>query len=275
MWILYFLPKKWLSFWIGKLVHLKLPRPLATWSILAFANRYKIRLDEAEKSVSEYQSIGDFFVRRLKPGIRPISESPLVHPADSRISQIGVIQEGQCIQAKGKTYSLEKLCGDQALAKLFQQGLFVTYYLCPTDYHRVHSPVDGEINRAIHIPGHLWPVNAWSTENIEDLFAVNERVVVQMESRLGPCLLIFVGATNVGQIRLRFDPSMVTNICSSPKQGQTQTYTPALPVQKGEELGAFHMGSTVVMVYPKTIATQREDWQDFSGKSVKLGESFL
>jgi len=247
---------------------------LATWSILRFGKAYNINFQEAEKSVDQYASIGDFFVRKLKPGARPVAENPLVHPADSRISQIGEIAQGRCIQAKGKSYSvLELLGGNEALAKQFDAGLFATYYLCPTDYHRVHSPVEGEILRATHIPGALWPVNDWSTANIENLFGKNERVVVEIKSRLGPCALVFVGATNVGQMRMTFDSEIVTNVCGP--QGLSKTYSPPIAIQKGQDLGAFHMGSTVVMVYPKTIRLQRGDWEVFENKAVKMGEAFL
>ncbi len=255
-------------------MHLKLPRPVATWAIRTFGKIYNINFEEAEKEIHQYDSIGDFFVRRLKPGVRPLSDSPLLHPADSVIAQIGEIQEGRCIQAKGKTYSVAELCGDLELGAKYKEGLFVTYYLCPTDYHRVHSPVDGKIKTARHIPGHLWPVNEWSASNIENLFAVNERVVLEMESRLGSCLLVFVGATNVGQIRLAFDPEIITNIERNPVP-RIRAYEPPVEVEKGAELGAFYMGSTVVMIYPKDIRLQRGDWEIYQNQKVQMGAGFL
>lgn len=253
---------------------LPLPRPLATWSIQTFGKAYNINFDEAEKTADQYISIGDFFVRKLKTGVRPLAESPILHPADSKISQIGEITDGKCIQAKGKFYSVQDLVGgDEALAQQYDQGLFATYYLCPTDYHRVHSPVDGEIVKAIHIAGALWPVNDWSTTNIENLFGVNERVVVEIKGRLGSCLLVFVGATNVGQMRMTFDESLVTNVPSA--RPGVRSYNPPIPVSKGQDLGAFHMGSTVVMIYPKTIRLQKAEWDEFLGKQVKMGGAFL
>lgn len=274
MWFLHFLPKKVVSYWMGRLMHVRLPKPIASWTIKTFGKYYEINFDEAEKPLDQYDSIGDFFVRRLKPGVRPLSESPILHPADSVIAQIGEIQSGRCIQAKGRTYSVAELCSEPDVAKYYEDGLFVTYYLCPTDYHRVHSPVDGKILRAHHIPGHLWPVNQWSTENIENLFAVNERVVVEIESRLGRCLLVFVGATNVGQIRLSFDSEIVTNIHLKQKN-LNRKYDPPIEVTKGQELGAFYMGSTVVMIYPKSIRQQRNDWESFQNKDVLYGGAFL
>lgn len=259
---------------MGRLMHVKLPGPLAQWSIKAFANAYNINVDEAEKPIEQYRSIGDFFVRHLKPGRRPLAESPLLHPADSRIAQIGEILEGKCIQAKDRTYTVAEICGDFELAKKFEDGLFVTYYLCPTDYHRVHSPIDGEIEKLRHIPGHLWPVNEWSTTNIENLFGVNERVVLKMHSRLGDCLMVFVGATNVGQIRLAFDSEIITNVTGD-REPREKSYTPPVPVTRGQELGAFYMGSTIVMIYPKSIRLQRSDWASFLDSPVKMGGAFL
>lgn len=255
-------------------MHLKLPGSLAKWSVQVFANAFKIRLDEAEKPLIEYPSIGDFFVRKLKPGLRPIAEGPLVHPADSRISQIGEIVEGRCVQAKGKTYSVSDLCGDPKVADKFASGLMVTYYLCPTDYHRVHSPIEGVIKKVTHIPGALWPVNDWSRTHIENLFGKNERVVLEIESRLGPCLLVFVGATNVGQIRLAFDSQVVTNV-GCLKNPIKKDYSPGISIQKGDELGLFSMGSTVVMLYPKAVRLQKDDWETFLINPVKMGEALL
>lgn len=255
-------------------MHLPLPGFLRPLSIRLFGEHYKINFAEAEKPYDQYKSIGDFFVRKLKPGLRPVAESPLVHPADSRISELGPITEGRCLQAKDQSYSLAEFCGDSTTAEKFKNGLFVTYYLCPTDYHRVHSPIDGEIKKVTHIPGHLWPVNAWSTGNIRELFAINERVVLEIESRLGSCLLVFVGATNVGQIRLSFDSEIITNLPGADRK-RTKIYPQPIQIERGQELGAFHMGSTVVMIYPKTIRDQREDWTELSGRQVQLGQALL
>lgn len=274
MWIVHFLPKKLLSYWMGRLMHVKLPKPLAHWSVRTFGKYYQINFDEAEKSADEYSSIGDFFVRRLKQGVRPIADSPLLHPSDSVIAQVGEIQQGHCIQAKGKTYTVAGLCADFEWAKKYEDGLFLTYYLCPTDYHRVHSPVDGKIQRLRHVPGHLWPVNNWSTENIENLFAVNERIILEIESRLGSCLMVFVGATNVGQIRLAFDSEIITNIRGD-EVPREKEYNPPIEISRGQEVGTFYMGSTIVMIYPKTIRMQRNDWESFQNRKVQYGQALL
>lgn len=274
MWILYFLPKKILSHLVGKLMHAQLPKSIARYSVRTFARIYNINVDEAEKPLDQYLSIGDFFTRKLKAGVRPLAYNPLVHPADSVIAQIGEIENGMCIQAKDKFYSVGDLVNNGNVGEKFKQGLFVTYYLCPTDYHRVHSPIDGEITQVSYIPGNLWPVNNWSANNIDNLFAVNERVVLHIRSRVANCMLVFVGATNVGQIKLQFEPKIISNSEFSPEP-MTIIYDKPIPISRGLELGLFSMGSTVVMIYPKTIRLQRDDWKKFLNKPVKVGEGFL
>lgn len=272
--LLKFLPRNHLSYWVGKLMHVPLPTVFKNFAIRKFGEIYNISFDEAEKPYTEYRSIGDFFVRRLKPGLRPLESSPILHPADSVISQIGAIENSRCVQAKNKSYSIHELIQDPALSKKVEGGLFATYYLCPTDYHRVHSPVDGTIKSVIHIPGTLWPVNDWSARTIDDLFSINERVVVEIESRLGVAVVVFVGATNVGKITLSFDSEIVSNQLET-KGPRRKEYTNGIQIKKGDELGMFHMGSTIVMLYPKTILNQRSDWDVFRGRPVKMGQALL
>lgn len=243
------LPKRRLSRLVGRIMHWQGPAFWARFSIKTFANMYNIDLNEAEKPYTEYKSIGDFFVRRLKPGIRPIGESWAVHPADSKITQAAPIDDGTLIQAKGIKYKLRDFTQDPDCAKKWAGGYFMTYYLCPTDYHRVHSPVDGEITDVRYMPGQLWPVNEWSTKNIKNLFSINERVLVEIQTDLGPVAAVFVGATNVGHIALSFDSTVKGNQ-KGPHIFRHKKYTPPIPVHKGVELGMFHMGSTVVMIYP-------------------------
>lgn len=257
------LPKRRLSRWAGVLMHLNLPPFLARISIKAFASMYKIDLDEAELPYHKYTSIGDFFVRRLKPGIRPVGDSWAVHPADSVITQNAPIDGGTLIQAKGITYKLEEFTQDPEAKKKWAGGYFLTYYLCPTDYHRVHSPVDGVITDVRYMPGQLWPVNEWSTTNVKDLFTVNERVLVEIQTDLGPVGVVFVGATNVGHIVLSFDETIRGNQ-KGPHIFKHKKYSPEIPVHKGSELGMFRMGSTVVMLYPPSFRQAFE-------KSLKTG----
>ncbi|MBC7419759.1 MAG: phosphatidylserine decarboxylase [Bdellovibrio sp.] len=265
-----FLPKNHLSYFAGKLVHLKFP-PFLSWLknliIENFAQAYKIDLNEVEFPIEKYDSLGEFFIRRLKPGLRPLGQTWALNPADAVITQAAVMTDGKLIQAKGKTYSLQNFTQDPEATKKWMDGIFLTYYLCPTDYHRVHSPVTGYIKKITHIPGALWPVNAWSTENIHELFSINERILVEIETDRGPVGVMFVGATNVGQIILTFDTSIVGNqLLSSLKFEKIYD----LPVQKGDELGAFRMGSTVVMLYAKGQLPEGFDPGTQLSKAVKV-----
>ncbi|MBX3018473.1 MAG: phosphatidylserine decarboxylase [Bdellovibrionaceae bacterium] len=249
---LYLVPKNALSRFVGWLVHLKLPGGLASFTITQFAKAYNINLEEAERPVSAYASIGDFFVRRLRGDARPLGGATLVHPADSVITESDWIKDGKIIQAKGRYYSLQDFVGTNESAKPYQGGAFATYYLCPTDYHRVHSPVSGQIVRVRHLPGHLWPVNDWSTTHIENLFAVNERVLVEIQTDFGLMGVMFVGATNVGQISLSFWPEFRSNDPRYPSVRE-RVFEPSVAVTKGDELGAFHMGSTIVLLFSEEM----------------------
>lgn len=253
-------------------MHLHLPGFLNHIIITIFAKHFRINLDEAEYPIENYPSLGEFFVRRLKPGLRPLGSTWAVHPADSVITQAAPIKSGKLIQAKNKTYSIDNFTRDpEALAK-YEKGSFLTYYLCPTDYHRVHSPVDGEIKRVVHIPGALWPVNSWSTENIHELFSINERVLVEIETNRGLVGVMFVGATNVGQIVLSFDSDIIGNQLLSDAI-KIKEYKD-LKIQKGDELGMFRMGSTIVMLYSeKTVPSENLD--KFKGQQVKVNSDFI
>jgi phosphatidylserine decarboxylase len=266
-----FLPRNHMSYFIGKLVHWRGPKAWARLTTRAFAKYYKIDLGEAEHSIEDYPSIGDFFVRRLKASARPIANVAAVHPADSQISQCGPIVEGRLIQAKGRLYQVQDFLMNSEAPRTYQDGFFLTYYLCPTDYHRVHSPVTGLIQKVTHIPGELWPVNKWSVENVHDLFSVNERVVVEIASEFGPVAVVFVGATNVGQIELSFDSSFRGNQFTLSKNRVVEYRTP-LEIQKGEELGMFRMGSTVVVLYTKEFRQRFESGFKL-GPSVKFGQA--
>lgn len=271
------LPKNALSRLVGRLVTLPLPGPLRGWSIRLFASLYHIQLHEAEKPVEEYASIGDFFVRRLKDGARPVGNGPYVHPADARITQVETLQGGDRAWVKGQFQSVAQLLANDQFGlgddPEFAQGTFLTYYLCPTDYHRVHSPVRGRIEEVRHIPGQLWPVNERSVREIPGLFAVNERVAIRLQSAWGPVWVILVGATNVGKITLAFDSGIVSNR-SGVLKPLRKHYSPALPQELGQELGQFNMGSTVVVV----LGRQAPDWSHFKslrGTASRVGQPGL
>ncbi len=228
-------------------MRIPLPGPGKRALLKGFARFFRINISEAERPIDDYRSFDDFFTRKLKAGSRPI-ESWLVHPADGRLTEQGRVAAGQLVQAKGWTYSLAEFLGDADLAALYEGGTFLTYYLCPADYHRVHAPTAGNLETARHIPGLLWPVNQWSVHNVRRLFNLNERVVLNFTTPQGRWSLVMVGATNVGHMTMSMDPSITTNrwMWHEPTVRQ---YSPPLAMTAGDELGIFHLGSTVICVF--------------------------
>jgi phosphatidylserine decarboxylase len=269
--VLKFVPKRMLSRVTGGLVHLPLPYPVSLLTMTWFARRYQLALDEAERPLKDFRSIGDLFARKLRPGARPIHSS-WVHPVDAVITSHGSITSDQLIQAKEKTYSLNRFLDNPEGSTVFHGGSYWTYYLCPTDYHRIHSPFNFFIETATHIPGQLWPVNDMSVDRVDELFSVNERVVVTGQAEVNgkkfQVALVLVGATNVGQMSLEFDKSIVTNRFFPKKV--TKTYSPPILLKTGEELGAFHMGSTVIM-----FVSSKAPAVNIQAGPTKLGQSVI
>lgn len=266
------LPKNDLSHWVGRAVHRPLPGMVGRKSVEWFAKFYNIDLSEAEHSLSHYNTIGELFTRRLKPGARPIGDGFVVHPADAVISQAGTIDQLQMIQAKGKTYTVPELLRSGHFAADFEGGTYFTYYLCPTDYHRVHSPLDGEILWSCHVPGELWPVNEWSVNRITNLFSTNERIVTILESEKGKAALVMVAATNVGNMTLSYDESIHSKYRRAGRQVRERSYNPRIPIRKGDEIGIFHMGSTVIMLYEKGLVPE-DLIEGLRNKKSRVGES--
>ncbi len=272
------LPKDDLSHWTGRLLHTELPKPVREASIAAFAKAYGINVDEAEKPLAEYQSIGDFFTRKLKAGARPQAKG-FTHPCDSKIVQAGLISAGSLVQAKGIDYSASALLGDEERAERYERGAFVTYYLCPTDYHRVHAPESAKALWRNHLPGALWPVNAWSMTRIGNLYAKNERVAVEFETGAGDRFcMVLVAATNVGNIKLSFDSAVSTELHAPSRQAEAREYQPAVALTKGSEVGLFAMGSTVVLLLEKKlcdrIGASEMHLSALVGKQVQVGGAF-
>lgn len=276
-WLMPLLPKNDLSHFVGKLVHVQIPGVLGKKSVEFFAKAYKINMNEAEYPLNHYRSIGELFVRKLKPGARPIGEG-IVHPADALISQGNVINKLTLVQAKGKEYTVPDLLRSSHFSLNFEQGLALTYYLCPTDYHRVHSPVDGEIVWSCHVPGSMWPVNEWSVNRIDHLFAINERVVLVLQTPKGKVALVMVAATNVGNMSFAFDESLNSQFRKPGRSVKERTYHPGIQIKKGEELGVFHMGSTVIVLFERNLFSDQEKEQiqkAWLGKHVDMGQSLI
>ncbi len=242
------LPKHSWSRLVGVVSRLPLPRLVTQASIKAFASAYGVKVDEAELDLSEYRTLGAFFTRRLKQGSRPIDRRPkhAVSPADGCVLNAGRIEAGTLIQAKGRHFSLSELMGDAELASRFLNGSWLTVYLSPGDYHRVHHPVEGVIRRARYIPGSLWPVNRLAVDNVDRLFCINERVLTLVDSPLGEVATIMVGATSVGEISLRYHEGFRTNRKFS--EGELPIVD-GCRVARGDELGTFHLGSTAIVLF--------------------------
>lgn len=265
------LPKDELSTAVGRLVSRKLPGPLGRGAVELFARYYKIDMSEAEYPIDHYKTIGELFTRRLRPGARPVGDG-IVHPADSLVTEAGVIERMQLIQAKGRTYTLPEFLRSSHWAETFEGGTFFTYYLCPTDYHRVHSPVSGGIVWSCHVPGELWPVNEWSVGAIDSLFAVNERVVAVAETPKGKVAIVMVAATNVGDIAVCFDEGISTTRRGGERAAREKVYEPPRPVEKGQEFGVFRMGSTVILLFEKGMIPA-STCDSMRGRIVRVGQT--
>ncbi|MEO7455717.1 MAG: archaetidylserine decarboxylase [Gemmatimonadaceae bacterium] len=247
--VLSVLPRHGMSRVAGWIANRPVPRTLRGSVYRGYARIFGARPEDAELPLEEYASINKFFTRKLRDGLRPIAPDAIVSPADSGVGAFGVITNDTLVQAKGRNYSLAALLGDKSFADRFEGGTFATFYLAPKDYHRVHSPVDGEIVSAKYIPGELWPVNVFAVAHVADLFAVNERIVVEIaRPNGGVAAVVFVGATMVGMTRLVFD-DMHTN--ARRREVQERRYQPPIAVSAGGPLGHFEFGSTIVMACSK------------------------
>lgn len=271
MWILKVLPRKRLSKFVGRWAFKKFPKSLQVQINLAYARFFNINLNETEFPYYDYNSLGEFFIRRLKPSARPLSSQQLIHPCDSVIAQHGVMTDTVMIQAKGKDFTVEKLIKIPDAREKFINGYFLTYYLSPKDYHRVHSPVTGYITQIQYCVGDLWPVNQWALENVPELYSENERIYVEIATEDGPVGVVFVGATNVGSIVLTFDRKIFTNWKLNT---MNKSYEPPINIEKGEELGMFRMGSTVIVLYNKDLIQKYKENLDIK-PVVKIGQGLM
>lgn len=266
-----YVPKNHLSRAVGRLVHARLPRPMARRLVRWFASTYAIDIDAAGKPLHDYPSIGHFFIRDLREGLRPI-ESDFVSPVDGVLRNFGVVTGGRLEQIKGKTYTLSRFLGGDENARRYENGAFFNLYLSPQDYHHVHSPVGGSIVRSVHIPGKLWPVNDWSLANIDELFSINERIVTYIECALGRVAVVMIGATNVGKMTVVYD-SFISNTART-SRAAIRTYDPPVAIAAGDRLGTFHMGSSVVVLLePNRVDLSRVRLE--AGKKVQYGAAVL
>jgi phosphatidylserine decarboxylase len=273
------LPQGALSRGFGRVADVFLPLRLRRPVLGAFARAVGIDVDEAELPLEAYPTLNHFFVRRLRPGVRawPDSERVAASPVDGVAGQLGTVRGGRLLQAKGRWYSAAALLDDAAEARRFEGGLFLTLDLSPRHYHRIHAPTAGVISAAAYLPGALLPVNAAAVMHVAELFPRNERLIAYLDGALGRIAVVAVGAYNVGRISAAFDPEWnapagaggwVTNRPGA--RVERRAYAPPAPVRVGEEIMAFHLGSTVVLLFEPGRATLRSGLAP--GTEVRVGE---
>ena len=231
------------------------------FALQLFAKKYNVDMSEAKKeNFSDYESFNQFFIRELKDNARKINENPtaLCLPADGRVSQIGHIVDERLLQAKGHFFSLsDLLAGDEELVNTFKNGEFATIYLSPRDYHRVHMPCDATLRKMIYVPGDLFSVNPFLAEHVPNLFARNERVICVFDTAFGPMVQILVGATITASMS-----TVWAGVINPPRTGEVKVWTyqgdSAIKLTKGQEMGAFQLGSTVINLFPANSVTLAE-----------------
>ena len=217
--------------------------------IRLFIRKYKVDMSLAEKSsANEYETFNDFFTRSLKPGLRPISGrgKGMISPVDGYTGATGTLEDDRIVQAKGRYYSLEELVhGDKDHIRYYQNGNFMTLYLSPRDYHRVHIPADGELLFMAYIPGRLFSVGSAHTHRIDRLFARNERIITTFRSGIGMFSVIFIGAIFVGSVETVWHGQVTP---AAEREYASWHYEPGITFTRGDEIGRFNMGSTVILL---------------------------
>ena len=252
---------------VGLTARRRLPVPFRVAAYRAFARATGADLGEAELDLRAYSSLGDLFARRLRPGVRPVcpDHDAIIAPCDGVLAARGSAIEGALVQAKGRNYLLDDLVLDPALADELRGGDYATIYLSPRDYHRVHTPIDAHLVRYDYIPGALWPVNPVIAARRDRLLVRNERVVITLDAgHFGKVAVVMVGASGVGNIKLEH----ADESASWRAAGERRRVEVGVDVARGDELGAFRLGSTVVMVFkPGKIRLEGD-----VGQVMRLGE---
>ena len=268
----YLLPRHLLTAIVHRIARIRIPfikNPL----IRGFVRLYDVDIDDVRKAVpDDFASFNDFFVRELADGARPVAEAEdaIVSPVDGTVSVASSLEAHRVLQAKGLSYSLDDLFAiDLAEANAYANGVFATIYLAPYNYHRVHMPVTGELVAAHYVPGDLFSVNEATVARVPGLFGRNERLNLHFKTAHGPAALIFVGALNVGSISTPW-----TGEIRPRKRGVVETLdirSAPRQLRKGDLLGWFNMGSTVILLLPEGAA----EWQQtlVSGSRVRMGET--
>jgi phosphatidylserine decarboxylase len=265
-------PQQLLSRLTGWLAELQGPRWLKNQVIGLFVRHFKVDMTEAlEPDYTRYATFNAFFTRALREGVRPIADADVVCPADGTVSQLGDIRQGLCFQAKGRYFGIRELLGgDRHRADRFDGGRFATIYLSPRDYHRVHMPLAGRLTATCYVPGRLFSVNATTADNVDRLFARNERLVCYFDTDRGPMAMVLVGAMVVAGIETVWSGQ----VAPPPRQPVPIDYqsTPgAVELAQGQEMGRFRLGSTVILLFPRDTLAWDERYA--AGSPTRLGES--
>jgi phosphatidylserine decarboxylase len=266
----YLLPKQRLTTFAGRVAGAK-GGTITTRLIRWFVGKYGVNMEEAENSdIASYTSFNEFFTRPLRPGVRPLADADFVCPVDGAISQFGAIDDHHILQAKGHRFTTTELVGgDAELAAQFRHGSFANLYLSPKDYHRLHMPCDGRLTRMIYVPGALFSVNPTTARGVPNLFARNERVVCVFESeQYGPFVSVLVGATIVGSMATVWHG--VVNPKRPQKISEWRYDDQNIVLKKGEEMGRFLLGSTIVMLFKANTIRFNPAWEP--ERKVVLGE---
>ncbi|MEW4982736.1 MAG: archaetidylserine decarboxylase [Cycloclasticus sp.] len=264
------LPQHGLSALMHKLARCKTPW-VKNAIIKTIIKQFGVDMSEAvEPNPEVYETFNAFFTRELRDDVRPLERgrTTISCPVDGAISQIGTIEDGEIFQAKGKSFNLSALLGNDALSSEFEDGQFTTIYLSPKDYHRIHFPIGGTLKKMVHVPGELFSVNQTTVESIDELFARNERVIAFFDTPAGPMAMVMVGAIFVSSIETVWYGEV-----TPPRHNQVRSWNydgKELKYKKNDEMARFNMGSTVVLLYGKDNVTWAEELA--AGDSVQLGQ---
>lgn len=264
----YILPKRLITRIVGVFANAKMGR-ITTWAIKKFAQCYDINLVEAGQEIKDYKTFNDFFSRSLKKGARPIDKAAnsVVFPVDGTVSECQNLDKDILLQAKNHYYSCADLLASSEDAKIFENGQFITIYLSPKDYHRVHIPFAGKLSKMTYVPGEAFSVNAFNAQNIPELFTQNERVVCIFDADIGKMAVVMVGATIVRSIATTWAgvvaPNAWRKISTFDYQNQNIVFN------KGDEIGKFMMGSTVICLFEKNKLQMEKN--TLTGYKTKMG----
>ena len=271
----YLLPRHYATALVYKITRIKTPF-IKNQLIKIFIYIFNVDMSASEtQSIEDFQHFNDFFTRQLKTNARPINSSVLVSPVDGFISEIGKLKEGSIIQAKNRNYTVNSLLGQHYSEQALNNGIFTTLYLSPSNYHRIHMPINGSIEQMTYIPGDLFAVNQHTVRQVDNLFSRNERVVLEILTAYGSMYLVMVGAIFVGSMETvwagQITPAKNRVITNNRYQEKELVFT------KGDEIARFNMGSTVILILPETFTAKNLSWQSklHKDQAIQMGQSLI